>query len=68
MSDDGRFNNYHLGVLIVAAGLMFFGCDGPLYSERRRTVSADPALIGLLVVAIGVWTLVKEFRRRRRDH
>ena len=66
MSDDGRFNNYHLGVLVITLGLLFFGCSGPLYSERHRT-AADPAMIGAFVVASGVWTLIKEFRRRRRE-
>ena len=66
MSDDGRFNNYHLGVLIVTIGLWFFGCEGRFYSERYRSAT-DPALIGLFVVALGLWTLVREFRRRRRE-
>ena len=65
-SDDGRFNNYHLGGFVILAGLLFFGCNGPLYSERRHTAT-DPGLIGLVLVAMGVWTVVREFLRRRRD-
>ena len=66
VADDGRFNNYHLGGFVILLGLLFFGCSGSFYSERHRTAT-DPALIGLAIVAMGAWTLVREFRRRRRD-
>jgi uncharacterized membrane protein HdeD (DUF308 family) len=64
MSDGERFNNYHLGALVIIGGVLFFG--GPFYSERLRS-AVDPGLIGVALVALGAWTIIREFLRRRRD-
>ena len=66
MGNGERFNNYHLGALVIAVGLLCFAIDGPIYSERRRW-AVDPEFVGLFVTAIGTWTIVREWRRRRRD-
>ena len=66
MADDGRFNNYHLGGFVILLGLVFVGCNGLLHLGRYG-VTAEPALVGLAIVALGMWAIVKEYRRRRRD-
>jgi len=66
VSEDGRFNNYHLGGFVILVGCLFFGCNGPVHLGRRG-IDADPRLIAWGVVALGVWTIIREYRRRRRD-
>ena len=60
-------SNYALGVGLIVLGVLIFLKESPAYSFKHR--SEYPAkVIGLSLFAMGVWIVVKEFRRRRDWH
>lgn len=58
-----KISNYILGAVAIVGGLLLIQVDGPWISGRTRT-EYPPQVFGIALLILGVWTLVKEFRRR----
>jgi hypothetical protein len=59
-------SNYALGISIIVIGLLFFLKEGPAYSVKHRS-EYPSKVVGVVLLASGLWVVLKEFRRRRRD-
>ena len=60
-------SNYTLGIFIAVLGAILVLKGGPDHSHKYR--SEYPAkLIGIALLGLAAWTVVREFRRRRRPY
>jgi hypothetical protein len=58
--------NYYFGAALIAFGLVLVNRGGAAYAARYRS-EYYPALFGIGLIVFGVWTIIGEFRRRRRQ-
>ena len=59
-------SNYYFGAAVIAFGLVLIFREGSRYSAKYRS-EYYPQLFGIGLIVFGVWTIISEFNRRRRQ-